>query len=133
MCHSDYDEAVFWNEERPTARKPRTCKECRRVIAAGEVYVSTVAKWDEPPKRWSMCLQCEAAKDALVKVCEGYIVSMVLEDYSEHARDYKGQPGWRSLVRVAALGERGWMWRGRRLEPADVQALAGEGWKAVAH
>lgn len=76
---SDGPEFSTWDHVK--ARKPHTCCECRRVIAAGEFYARDSGKWDGEMIAFKTCLECEEIRAALC--CDGFTYGLLWENAKE--------------------------------------------------
>lgn len=111
MCMADYADAPrLWNECYVLAKADHACGECRRVILAGEMYISHFGiTADGDGYSGKTCAHCRVMMDWLGKECGGWLYTRVLEDFEEHARDYR-RP---DLARIAVSARRRW----RRFRP----------------
>lgn len=72
--------------DKPVARKPHKCSECRGQISKGEVYFNHHGIWDGEPERFKVCQDCETLRGELNKdrdwddrVAFGYICEDITE------------------------------------------------------
>ena len=75
---------AYWESTVKRARQEHHCDECRRTIEPGESYQRTRAIWEGEPIVTKACGHCVAAREWLVRVCRGFVHSMVLEELREH-------------------------------------------------
>lgn len=119
-----------------TARKPHTCAECRRTIAAGERYWAHdvvqrgLGGADDRAVTWRMCAHCRlfiTTCDAITDCGEVWYWTSVLDKDEEigvvanalyddgHDLDAYDH---RYLLRLWATARRGWRWRdGTLMDP----------------
>ena len=102
MCMIDgCDTWVWFRSAQRTARKSHTCTECRRPIAAGEIYEYATGKLDEGVRQFRTCVQCQAVREWLLKVCSGWVYEAVHEEMIEHFREGYGVWLGRAAVGMA--------------------------------
>jgi hypothetical protein len=69
MClYYDYDDGVYFDSGRRTARKPHHCDECGRTIDPGETYWYQSGAMDGQASTIKMCRHCDAIIDLGVKL-----------------------------------------------------------------
>jgi hypothetical protein len=90
MCNYDYDEPSFYSEtERKAKIKQHRCDECFRTINIGELYIYHFGVWDGIAGKYKTCSHCRIAQNWLLKECNGFIHSQLLDEITDHAIDYK--------------------------------------------
>ena len=86
MCMADYgDGPEFWREKSQTARKGHHCEECGRSILPGEAYWYGFGKQDGHTYGSKTCTHCHVASQWLIRNCNGFLYSAVIEDFGAHA------------------------------------------------
>jgi hypothetical protein len=107
MCRIDGAERVniFQSADRK-ARKEHRCDECRRTILPGEVYHYEFGELEGDPETYRTCQHCLVAREWLLKNCEGWIYTQVMEEIWEHVEEYPklGLP----LMRIYVGARRKW-------------------------
>lgn len=88
MCMIDDAERMeFCRQQERTARKAHRCQECNRTIQLGERYEAMAGKCDGELWTQATCTHCLAAREWLVKHCDGWVWGAVGEELSEHFTD----------------------------------------------
>lgn len=128
MCQY-YDPPELWAEGQRTAVKQHRCGECGRTIEPSETYTQMRARAEG---RWyggKECAQCHEARRWLVEVCDGWLLTDVLNDLECHLDEPK--PIWSvSLGRLVIRMRKRWRRKDGSLWPAeDIRAVAN---KAIA-
>jgi hypothetical protein len=90
MCFIDSaDEPLkLYQQHVVTARTSHQCNECRRTIEPGEQYERATGL--EPDGAWmtcKTCVQCQAVRNWLTKVCGGFLHYGVQEDLEGHLEE----------------------------------------------
>lgn len=112
MCMADGgDRADVWLQWTPRARKEHKCAECGRAIAKGEIYRQTKALYEGGWLALKQCAHCMVLADWLVAECGGYLTQGILEDFGEHAEEYRRF----DLRRMQWGAENGWARNGKLL------------------
>lgn len=114
MC--DNVEPDFCEVRGARSRKPRTCDECDKPIAIGELYARTVGKWDGYFSTFATCRACDNVRGMLTAQCGpafGHLAEWLSDDYNE--------TDWRTRLagEPAALGHALGLVYGRRLALDD--------------
>jgi hypothetical protein len=125
MCMMDYSDGCVTTIEDGKylrARAQHKCRECHRVIEAGESYHREVYLWESKFNVHKTCAHCMVVRGWLRDECGGWLYGDVEEDAREHVfnnRGYYGVDLYRAVVGMA------WMWRtpsGRLLPvPAHIK------------
>lgn len=104
MCRvdDDGDRATVYQIDRPIARAPHRCGECRRTILAGEPYERHRMLSDGFWSLHIICTHCAVLTDWLGKECGGTVCGEMIEDIEEHAREY-ARSDLQSLASCARL------------------------------
>ena len=118
MCMIDDGETCsVWSEREHKAKKQHKCGECSRQIEAGETYVAIFGVFEGDPFHGKICGHCAVLADWLGENCGGYLVGMVVEDFTEHARDYRRM----DLARLAVMARKDWRSvRRRQMVPVPI-------------
>ena len=105
MCAiDDGDLCTIWRETTPRAAKPYKCAECGREIAPGEKYKRIDCLFEGSWDYAHICAHCGVMADWLGKECGGWVLRGVLDDFREHANDYR----WPDLYRLIVGVKRKW-------------------------
>ncbi len=65
---------TFYQEQPRRARRTHRCCECRRTIAAGEVYLNSFGIWDGTPAEYCTCAEChEVREDLRAEMPRGHV------------------------------------------------------------
>lgn len=107
-CFCDYEMPEFCHEENRTARKDRTCTECRCAIEIGETYEHVRGKWDGELNTFDLCPRCVSLRDWVKShvPCFCWAYGNIHDDAIEHAQHYAHEaPGllfgaYRRLVAI---------------------------------
>jgi hypothetical protein len=99
------DRPDVWVELKRKARKPHKCSECGRAIETGETYRFSKHLYDGVWWDNKQCSHCIVLADWLAVECGGYLCEGVLEDFLEHAREYRRFDLWRAYWGAP------WQWR----------------------
>ena len=130
MCVDVDEPMLVLNDTKPRARKEHKCVECSRTIAVGEQYhrESGLDYYREYWFTYATCLHCDAARDWLWNVCQGFLYEGVLIDLEEHVQENHYPVRTLSLLRLVYWMRRGWRRKSGRLIPvADAQRWAESG------
>jgi len=86
MCMIDNSDGYIQllKDSMPKARKDHRCSECGRTIGKGEKYKYEVGIWENSLDVFKTCNQCLDARSWLLKECNGWVYTGVLEDLREH-------------------------------------------------
>jgi hypothetical protein len=108
MC-MDFDPPEFWSERQiKRARKEHRCDECYRTISVGEPYWYAFARHSDGPYSGTTCRHCRVIANWLQRNCGGFVYSMMVEDFGNHA---EGSIGMMRLIvgarrKWASFGDR---------------------------
>lgn len=78
----DGDCASVSSTEKPKARKPHKCCECRETIPVGAVHEKTTGRWDDEWLTYRTCLACVEIRQLLY--CDGGNYTALWEDVREY-------------------------------------------------
>lgn len=106
MINEEYDNVTMLGEAAPVARQEHKCRECFRVILAGERYHVDRFVWEGSLDTFKTCAHCMVARDWLGDECGGWLFSSVEEDIREHAHSGKYPI---DVIRIAV--GMAWKWR----------------------
>jgi hypothetical protein len=110
MCMIDDAEHVeLLRQKTQTAKIPHKCRECFRVIDAGEQYHVDAFVFDGEFTNHKTCLHCMTVRNWLQDECGGFLYGGVEEDVREHVFDHDGY-GYELYRAVVGMG---WKWRTR--------------------
>ncbi len=117
MAH-DYDDWTLFRSQERRANKEHRCGECDRTISRGERYRYSAGLIENYWQDFRQCLQCLAASDWLIVVCEGWLFDAIEEDLANHVdgdESYLCTPPLRKLVE--------WMRADWRDESGDLRSV----------
>jgi hypothetical protein len=101
------DRCDVWVEWKPRARKTHKCDECGRTIFQGEVYRQTKGLYEGMWLATKQCPHCVVLADWLAAECGGYLTQGIVEDFEEHATEYRRF----DLLRLLWGVQHGWVRR----------------------
>lgn len=106
---------------RRTSRE-RTCDECRRPIAIGEMYLREKTIFEGEFSTWTVCPQCLIVRHWLQKECGGYLYGGLQEDLEEHLGEVDLRMWW-GLARLVVGMRRQWQSRKMPRVPLTTRDL----------
>lgn len=105
MCMADSGEGPdFFSDSEQKARKQLKCLECRRVIEIGETYRRYFGIHEGEAFTGKICQHCEVPAQWLSINCGGYMFEAILEDFREHASEYRRM----DIARIAVMARNKW-------------------------
>jgi hypothetical protein len=103
MCMIDGNYPEFWSERKiASSRKEHRCDECFRTIRIGEPYWSAFGKQDGGTYTGTTCRHCRVIAEWLVRNCNGFLYSEIVEDFGNHAE------GSIDMLRLVVSARRKW-------------------------
>lgn len=96
----DYADEPFTalHEVRRRARREHKCNECGRTISVGEHYHRAGALYNHRWFTYRTCAHCDVLRQWLQANCGGFLYCGVLEDFGEHASEYRVLGWWKLRV-----------------------------------
>ena len=110
MCMIDCGDGfvTLLSRQTRTAKKEHKCRECFRVIAAGEKYLLESYVFDGDFTAHKTCAHCMVVRDWLQDECGGLLYGGVEEDAREHVFENRGYYGYELYRAVVGMQ---WKWR----------------------
>ena len=111
MCMIDNADEPFtaFHEVRRRARREHKCNECGRTIGVGESYHRAGALYDSRWTTYRTCAHCDVLRQWVQHNCGGFLFHAVLEDFREHAAEYRVMSWWK----LSVMASNDWRRRGK--------------------
>jgi hypothetical protein len=106
MCRTEGERADAYSVDRPVARVPHRCGECRRTILPGEPYERHGMVYEGTASSHAICSHCAILTEWLLIECGGTVTGELIEDIEEHAQEY----GRADLWELASDARAQWAW-----------------------